>query len=401
MNLLLFITATLVMGIALEGVFARLRIPWSAGLVVVGFVASEVVTGLGGDIGLRWDAVHDIVFFVLLPVLVFEAALNLDVGQLKRHLPMILVLAVPLLLVSTAVIALLLRSAIGPGFPWMAALFAGAILSATDPVAVLALFRKMGVSPRLAVLMDGESLFNDATAIVLAALLLGIAAGAGAPVSVAAATLEFLRVFAGGLAVGALVGGLLVVLFRVTEEPPARVGLTVSGAFLAFALAEGVLHLSGVMAVLAAGLCAAVGLNARREVSRLAHQSWEVMAYLANGAVFLLMGATITVAMFSDRWLAMLMGIGAALVARGAVVFAGIPLANLLPGVEPVPAAFRPILYWGGLRGAITIALALSIPLEHPWWYTVQAIAYGVVLFTLFVQAPTMPLLLRRTRGLV
>lgn len=400
MNLLLFIAATLLLGIALEGLFARLRIPWSAGLVVVGFVASEVVTGLGGDIGLRWDAVHDIVFFVLLPVLVFEAALNLDVGQLRRHLPMILLLAVPLLLVSTAVIALVLRSAIGPGFPWLGALFAGAILSATDPVAVLALFRKMGVSSRLAVLVDGESLFNDATAIVLASLLLGIAAGGGAPVSVAAAILEFLRVFAGGLLVGALVGGLLVVLFRVTAEPPARVGLTVSGAFLAFALAEGVLHLSGVMAVLAAGLCAAVGLNARHEVSRLAHQSWEVMAYLANGAVFLLMGATITVAMFSDRWLAMLMGIGAALVARAVVVFAGIPLANLLPGVEPVPAACRPILYWGGLRGAVTIALALSIPLEHPWWYTVQAIAYGVVLFTLFVQAPTMPLVLRGTRGL-
>src|SRR6056297_3487025 len=137
MNLLLFITATLVVGIALEGLFARLRIPWSAGLVVVGFVASEVVTGLGGDIGLRWDAVHDIVFFVLLPVLVFEAALNLDVGHLRRNLPMILLLAVPLLLVSTAIIAGLLRFGIGPGFPWMAALFTGAILSATDPVAVL------------------------------------------------------------------------------------------------------------------------------------------------------------------------------------------------------------------------------------------------------------------------
>lgn len=251
-------------------------------------------------------------------------------------------------------------------------------------------------------LVDGESLFNDATAIVLAALLLGIAAGDGASASVTGATLEFLRVFLGGLGVGGLVGGALRVLFRVTREPPARVGLTVSGAFLAFALAEGVLHLSGVMAVLAAGLFAAAGLNnARREVSRLAHESWGVMGYMANGAVFLLMGATITVDMFTDRWLAMVMGIGAALVARGAVVFAGIPLANLVPGMEPVPAAFRPILYWGGLRGAVTIALALSIPLEHPWWYTAQATAYGVVLFTLFVQAPTLPLLLQRTRGLV
>ncbi len=399
MNLLLFITATLVLGIALEGPLARLRIPWSAGLVVVGFVASEVVTGLGGDIGLRWDAVHDIVFFVLLPVLVFEAALNLDVGHLRRNLPMILVLAVPLLLLSTVIIAGLLRVGIGPGFPWMAALFTGAILSATDPVAVLAMFRTMGVSPRLAVLVDGESLFNDATAIVLAGLLLAMAAGGGASMSVAGATLEFLRVFLGGLGVGALVGGMLLVLFRVTAEPAARVGLTVSGAFLAFALAEGVLHLSGVMAVLAAGLLAAVGLDARREVSRLAHESWGVMGHLANGAVFLLMGATITLDMFSDRWLAMAMGIGAALVARGAVVFAGVPLMNRVPGVEPVPAAHRAVLYWGGLRGAVTIALALSIPLEHPWWYTAQATAYGVVLFTLFVQAPTMPLLLRRLKA--
>ena len=399
MNLFLFLAASLLAGVAVEGLLRRLHIPWSAGLVVIGFLASELVTGLGGDIGLRWQSVQDLIFFLLLPALVFEAALNLDLGHLRRNLALILLLAIPLLVLSTAVIALLLRAGIGPGLPWVAALFTGAILSATDPVAVLALFRSMGVPPRLAVLVDGESLFNDATAIVLATLLLGIAASGSGTVTAGGAVLDFLRAFGGGLAVGALMGGLLLLLFRTAAAPVPRVVLTIAGAFLAFALAEGVLHLSGVMAVLAAGLVAAAGLEARPEASRLAHQGWEVLGYLANGMVFLLMGATITVDMFTDRWPAMLVGIGAALAARGLVVFGGVALAGLLPGVQPVPAAWRGVLFWGGLRGAVTIALALSIPLEHPWWYTAQAVAYGVVLFTLFVQAPTMPLLLDRALG--
>jgi len=99
--------------------------------------------------------------------------------------------------------------------------------------------------------------------------------------------------------------------------------------------------------------------------------------------------------MFEDMWLAMLIGIGAALVARAVAIYGFVPLVGLLPRVEPINTKVQTAMYWGGVRGAVSLALALSLPLELDYWYTIQSVAYGVVLFTLFVQAPTMPLLMR------
>jgi len=398
MNLLVFLCAAVSLGIALEPLFERLRIPAAAGLVLLGFAASELVTGLGGDTGLRWHSVREVILYLLLPVLIFESALRINLLELRRELPAVLLLALPLLLVSTLVIAVLLRAGLGPSLPWIAALFAGAILSATDPASVLAIIERVRAPGRLRVLIDGESLFNDATAIVLSGLLLALAADAERRFSLGDGVVEFGRVFLGGLAVGALVGALIRGVFGSAKDSVARVAVTVSSAVLAFAAAEGLGEVSGVMAVLAAGLVTAVRLNAAPQDARLAHDAWAVLAHVANTGIFILLGATITVPMFTQHWPAMLIGVGAVLAARALVIFGGLPVANLLPGVVPVPAPHRVVLFWGGLRGAVTVALALAIPTEHPWWYQVQSVAYGVVLFTLLVQAPTMAPLLRRLR---
>ena len=115
---------------------------------------------------------------------------------------------------------------------------------------------------------------------------------------------------------------------------------------------------------------------------------WTFNVYVAESLMFLLMGVTVTVGMFTDNWLAMLIGIAAVLIARAVGIFGGAPLVSLLPNVEPVPKSYQRLIFLGGLRGAVTLALALALPFELEYWWTIQSIAFGVVLFTLFVQAP-------------
>jgi CPA1 family monovalent cation:H+ antiporter len=176
--------------------------------------------------------------------------------------------------------------------------------------------------------------------------------------------------------------------------------LSLVGAYTAYLGAEISLQVSGVMAVLACGLILGRLLRHQKTAQTPAYafvaQTWELLAYIASALVFLLMGVTITLSMFEERWLAMLIGIGGVLCARAVSVYSGFPLLGLMPGIRRFPAAEQGLLVWGGLRGAVTLALALSLPLELDYWWTVQSIAFGVVVFSLFVQAPTLPILIRR-----
>ncbi len=396
-ELLAFYVALLLIAVISEPLVERLKIPFSAFLVVLGFGAGELFTTFGGDTGLHWQLFHDLIFFVFLPVLIFEAAFNIDIRQLFKNLPLILLLALPLMLLSTAITAALLYYGIAhpSGFPWIAALIAGALLSATDPVAVLALFKRVGAPERLRTIIDGESLFNDATAIVLYTLLLALATGEQQGASLGDATLRFLTIFVGGALAGGLAGLLAVLLHRIVEGEAARGVLSLLAAYGAFLIAEG-LHVSGVMAALSVGLVLGHAHRRSPEMASL-HAIWEYKAWIANTLLFLISGISFQVAMFTDQWLAILIGIAAVLVARAVSVFAFVPLLGALPGVEPLPANWRPVVWLGGVRGAVTLALALSLPLTLDYWWTIQSVAYGVVLWTLLVHAGAMPWVLRRS----
>jgi len=187
----------------------RLGLPFSALLVGEGFLGSELIVALGFDLGLRWHHFHDLVFFILLPVLIFESALNIDVKLLLKNLIPIIFLAIPIMLLSTVITATLLYYGIGHplGFPVIAALLTGAILSATDPVAVLDVFKQIKAPARLSTLVDGESLFNDATVIVLFGLFVAFAQMDVGSFSGLDALEEFVLVFFGGIMVGAVLGG--------------------------------------------------------------------------------------------------------------------------------------------------------------------------------------------------
>ena len=180
LEILSFYAVLMVLALALQPLALRIRMPFGLVLVLLGFAGAELWVAAGGDTGIHWRWFDDLVFHVLLPILIFEAAYNLAPRHLLRNLTLILALALPVMLLSTAVIAALLYVGIDhpKGFPWLAALIAGALLSATDPTAVLELLKRTGAPPRLLLILDGEGLFNDANAIVLFTLLVALATGA-------------------------------------------------------------------------------------------------------------------------------------------------------------------------------------------------------------------------------
>ena len=195
----------------------RIHLPFSAILILGGFLGSELIVAVGLDTGLRWHHFHDLIFFMLLPALIFESALNLNVHLLLRNLIPILILAIPLMLLSAVITAILLYFGIAhpEGFPLIAALLAGALLSATDPVAVLDLFKKLNAPERLSVLVDGESLLNDATAIVIFGLLLSLAQADETSFSFSNAMWQFFKIFFGGIVVGLVIGLFSLLLYKI------------------------------------------------------------------------------------------------------------------------------------------------------------------------------------------
>jgi len=397
-----FLVVLLVLSLLAEPLSRRLRFPHASLLIILGAVTIHIVTlGFGVDTGLRAQNFHDLVMFGLLPLLVFEAAFKAPCRALLANFGIIMLLATAGMLLTTVLSAVLLYVGVGhpSGFPWIAALLAGALLAATDPVAVVQQFRTLGAPERLEVLLEGESLFNDAAAIVVFTVLLGIATSGTVSVTVPAATLNFLIQFFGGALVGAVAGAAAAAAAGALRDGIASAAITVAAAYGSFMIAESALHLSGVMGSLGAGLTMSYALTRSDQRSERIDFLWSTIAYVGNGTVFLLMGATITVAMFTERWLAMLIAIAAVLVARAVATYGGLSAANLLSR-RPVPLGQQTVMVWGGLRGAVTLALALALPTDLEYWWTIQSMAFGVVLFTLLVQSPSMPWLLRRL-GLV
>jgi CPA1 family monovalent cation:H+ antiporter len=387
----LILIGMLLLAIAIQPLARRIHLPFTATLVIAGFGASELLVSSGFDTGIRAQGFHDLIFFVFLPILIFESAYNINARLLCQNLLPILILAIPLMLLSTLITAVLVYYGIGhaSGFPWIAALITGALLSATDPVAVVAMFKQMGVPPRLAILVEGESLFNDAAAIVVFGVFIAIATGSDGPMTFTDASLHFARVFFGGILVGAVTGLLFTGVVRLLKDTVTRSLATVISAYLAFVLAESFLHVSGVMSVLVTGLILGHMIHhVKADTSTgFIKELWEFNAFVANALVFLLMGVVTTTSMFEERWLAMLIGIAAVLVARAIGIFVFVPLLNKATPIEPISRAYQAVMMWGGLRGAVTLALALSLPVTLDYWWTIQSIAFGVVIFTLFAQA--------------
>lgn len=363
--------------------------------VLCGFAAGQLIGVVGFDTGIRASNLQDIVFFVILPILVFEAAWHIDVAVFKRWLWPVLLLSTGGMVVCSFVTAVILFWMMDhpTGFPWLAALLTGSILAATDPASVIEQLRNANAPEDLSTLFEGESLFNDATAVVLFSLVLTTALNPD--VMQGNGVQLFLTVFIGGACLGLVTGLLASALLLFLGRPANTTVVLLFTAFGSFFIAEHVLNVSGIMAVMVAALIARGFLKEVESsvASGLTH-TWEWTSEMLNSVLFVIMGLVITLGMFETRWLAMLMAIAAVMVARTVAVLSCGTLSGLTG--KPIPWPWQFVLVWGGLRGVIALALVLALPIELDYWYTVQSMVFGVVLFGLLVQGTTTPLLIKR-----
>jgi len=414
---LIAIEALLIVSLLVASIVAvvvrRVRLPYTVALVLVGlFVAvqdEQLTLQLTRDtIFVLYEPIPDFIQnfldfdpeFILalfVPPLIFEAAFQLEFNQLRSNLIPILILAVPGVVLSTLIIAGIISVSIA--LPFAVAAVFGALISATDPVAVVALFRDLGVPRRLAVAVEGESLFNDGVSIVVFNIALAAVLMSGS-FSLAQGIVAFLWASLGGLAIGAALGWVVSHLIVRIDDYFVEITLTVVLAYGSFLIADEV-QVSGVLAVVAAGIVSGnIGPRGMSPTTKIVLFSfWEYVAFFANSLIFLLIGIRINVALLIEPIGAILVAVGAVLVGRAIVVYGSLWLTRLGGSETYVPVNWRHVFFWGGLRGAISLVLALSLStkgLSDEYARLLQVMAFGVVLFTLLAQGTTIQFLLKR-----
>jgi CPA1 family monovalent cation:H+ antiporter len=362
----------------------RFRIPYTVGLVLAGLVLalrSPIDVTLSPKLFLS----------LFLPPLLFEAAFYLNFEELRRNISTVVLLAVPGVLLNMFLVGSVVSLSGTLTVP--IALVFGSLIAATDPVAVVGIFRKLGAPKRLEVLLEGESLLNDGTAIVIFNLTLGFIASGD--FNLINSLTDFVRIAGGGLIVGLIFGWFFASLIGRINDHLVEITLTTILAFGSFLVAEDLLHVSGVLAVVTAGIVSGnVGQRGMSPTTRIVvFNFWEYAAYLANSAVFLLIGLQIDLPALINSWQSILWAIGAVLVSRAVVVY----LISYLR--RSIPLRWRHVLFWGGLRGAIALTLALSLPPElEPQRQTVILMTFGVVLFSIVGQGFSMDQVLLRLK---
>jgi CPA1 family monovalent cation:H+ antiporter len=374
---LLFI-ATLV-GIAAR----RFRVPYTLGLVVIGLLITLLPQV---DIAIQ----PTLIFALLIPPLIFEGAFHLNFNNLRRDLAVILTFAIPGVILTMAIVGAFVSW--GTGIPIIYTLVFGAIVAAIDPVAVIALFRTLGVPKRLQVLLEGESLLNDGTSIVLFGLIISIAI-TGSEFNLLTSVVDFIRIAGGGIIIGLILGFIIAQIINRIDDYLIETALTTILAFGSFLIAEELFHVSGVLAVVGAGLIAGnVGPAGMSPTTRVVlFNFWEFAAFVANSFIFLLIGLQIELSSLYESWQVIGIAIIAVLIARAVTIY------GLAWVGRDIPFRWQHVLNWGGLRGAISLALALSLPLALGEARSqLQVMTFGVVIFTLLVQGLTIGPIVRK-----
>jgi CPA1 family monovalent cation:H+ antiporter len=384
---LLFIVATTV-AIAAR----RMRIPYTVALVLAGLALGSLHA---------FEPPHltkDLLFAVFLPGLLFEAAFHIEATDFWRNRLATVSLAVPGVVAAIAVTTVILTPVVGQlhfvgGFTWHYALVFGALIAATDPIAVVGLFKSMGAPKRLRLLVEGESLLNDGTSIVFFTLILGFVGGNS--VSVRGLAVDFVSVVGMGALIGIAVGLAVAQVIKRIDDPMVEITLTTIAAYGAFVAAEH-LHYSGVIATVAAGmLCgnyaARVGMSPSTRVA--VETFWEYVAFALNSLVFLLIGFEVHVRALLESWQAILVAYGVVMVARSVVI----ATVSALLGTtrERIAPRWSAVLTWGGLRGGLSMVLALGLPASFPHRDLLITMTFGVVVLSILIQGMTMAPLLR------
>lgn len=376
-------TALLAAAVLVALVSRRIGVPYTVALVLFGLTVAVFIPDSAVVIN------PELVLLILLPGLVFEASFQTDFDSLRRTLGGIAILAIPGVLITAAVVAVALNLA--TGLPFELAFVVGAMVSATDPVAVIATFKRLGAPRGLSTLVEGESLFNDGTAIVIFAIALR---AVGGEVTAVDAVSSFVLTLVVSIAIGTVAGFAASRIVAVVDDHLIETTLSVVLAYGTYVVAD-VLHESGVIATVVAGVT--LGSYGRRigmsERTREAIDTiWEFLAFVMTAIIFLLVGLAISVGDIVDSALAIGVGIVAVLIGRAVVTYGllgGAARVVRRPTRRGLPIGWLHVLFWAGLRGAVAVALALSLPEDMPQRAHLQTITFGIVLFTLIAQGGT------------
>ncbi|HKV77385.1 MAG TPA: Na+/H+ antiporter [Candidatus Sulfotelmatobacter sp.] len=389
-----FLVVLLIAASVIAIVAKRFRFPYTVALVVGGLILgwlrlphlSPLVPGQRPD----W-LTPDVILFLFLPALVFEGSLKLQLRELQRDSASLMLLANLGVLVAAFVVGYLVHWS--TGLPVSVALLFGAIISATDPISVIAIFRDLRMERRLSVIIEGESLLNDGTAAALFQILLaGVIAG---HLALTTGILQFILAVLGGAILGIVLGYVASRITGKINDPELEITLTTVVAYASYLLAYQ-LHLSGIIATAAAGLIIGnLGAkNCMTPESRSAVESfWAYVAFAMNSLVFLLIGLEVHIDALVRSWRPVLFAIGAVLLGRAISVYLLVPASNLLG--EKIPGRWQHVIVWGGLRGALALALALSLDNNFPERSRILDLTFGVVVFSILVQGLTIKPLLR------
>ncbi len=374
----------------------RFRFPYTIALVA---------TGLGLGFFNIVSAIHltpDLLFLIFLPVLLYEAAFHVELKDFLKNAKTIILFAIPGVMLATLVTGTLVywaRPLLGDAsLPFVYALLFGAVTAATDPISVLAIFKKMGVSRKLALIMEGESLLNDGAAVVIFGIIL--MAIKGQNVTPGIALFQFLKVVFGGLIVGLVLGFIFSLITAQIDDHLVEITLTTILAYGSYLVAEH-FHVSGVIAVVTAGMMTGnfgtkIGMSPTTRVA--VNTFWEYLAFVANSIIFILIGIELKIDSLLLHAIPALLAWVSVVVARGAVFAVFMPLVRWLG--ERISYRWGAILFWGGIRGSLSMVLVLGLPENFPHRELFLNMTFGVVFFSLFIQGFTISGLAKRL-GLV
>ncbi len=371
---------------AIVAMVARLiKIPYTIGLVIAGIAIAFVPFPNHVELS------KELIFVFFLPALVFEAAFYIHWEELKQDFLVVLTLATVGVLISAGITAAGMHYLVG--WEWQIAMVFGILITATDPVAVIATFKETGVQGRLRLLVEAESLFNDSTAAVGFGIAVAFAMGETIDFS---STLNLLATsMGGGILCGILVAGSLLLLAGQTDDPLVEITFTTVAAYSSFLLAEH-FHFSGVLATLTAGLMIG-NLGSLGSISDRGRKSvesfWEYATFVVNSLIFILIGIQESQENFGLFIVPILVAIAAVIIGRAFAIY---PLCVVFAASDlRVKITHQHALFWGGLRGALALALSLGLPLDIPHRTEIITVTFGVVAFSVFVQGLTMEPMLK------
>jgi CPA1 family monovalent cation:H+ antiporter len=377
------------------------KFPYTVALVFMGALAGfvgENVQAFSFLQGFKFSP--ELVFYVFLPTLIFESSFHINFSHFRQNFNMITWLSTIGLMINAMIIASVLNLVLG--FDIITSLLFGALISPTDPIAVIALFKKVGAPKRLTTIVEGESLANDGMALVFFQLILGFAMSQsfdGFKFSGVIGSLS-LNIF-GGLLVGTVLGfAFSKMLDYVKNSKEIEISITLILAHSTFLIADHFFSVSGILATVAAGLV--IGNYGAYKISPVVKDImihfWDYMAFVANSLLFLIVGMVIwsIKGQILPLWESILIVLAAVIIARAVVTYTMVPIINVLFPKERVSLAWMHIIQWSGLRGALVMALVLSLPTDLAYYNEILIFSVSVIFFTIVFNGITMEPLLSK-----